>query len=774
MIFSEQAPHLTLTERLAWVYVVIVVAFVFLVGGTYPTMGSALVRAITQALLMGLIVGWALAWFRNQQWAPTRASIAFTGLGLTAGLLSLVGSSAPRLTLEAIYWASLLGGSFLALVALGRSPTFRVSLRSLTILLFLVVLTGYLVQLGLSWSEWVRLTGRLSPLPLHPDGASLTFGASPVVAAVLLILAPVIVTLLPIARHRVLVVGAIIGLTAIAILATGSRSGYLAMGVESLVAVLILGRHRARELVRTARRSLLTTAVVIAGAAGVSLGGSLATRLFDGSTLTERVSIWRSALSIWERSPWFGAGAGTWPYLRAAAYPVGEPSLVVPHAHNPIIQLLAETGIVGVALTVFGVVLLIRAVHAAGASDDPALQRTARATLIGLAGFGAFSVLDDLVNLAAVLLAVAMPLVLVLGAAGGSTFAPRGASESGRPTSRRRVAARIAPAMVAVVTLLVGGLAAVPLNAAAFAAARGIDAADRGDWSTAAHQFSTARDVDPGMPLYHLELATALAAQGNEARAWAEIRDLGQADGTPLTLIARAWLALGQGDLQASRSAIALAFERSTGDATAMLNVGAIAERLGDSELAARAYARAIVSALSLAGSGYLHASPRFKEALASALELAHGSPDGSIAADLISAYAGQATFATADLMSQPSSAARDRALAVSLTLLGKIDDATQLLRNRLDSDPLDGQTAELLARIRLDVGDTVGAMRYGRWARIAGVGSAALPVASGSAVVTVREAGTANVAQNYPWAIYWRFGPKIMLPPEALTIADQ
>lgn len=93
---------------------------------------------------------------------------------------------------------------------------------------------------------------------------------------------------------------------------------------------------------------------------------------------------------------------------------------------------------------------------------------------------------------------------------------------------------------------------------------------------------------------------------------------------------------------------------------------------------------------------------------------------------------------------------------------------------SRLDADPLDGRAAGLLAGIRIGAGDLAGAARYGRWAELVGYGSAALNLVSGSTITTVRDAGTSNQATNYPWAVYWRFGPDVLAPPDALAVLDR
>jgi O-antigen ligase len=750
---------MTVTTGFAWAGVALVLVFVFFVGGTYPFLGSPIVRALTQALLWAVIVGWMAAWIRRPWWAPRRETLLILGPGLAAGLLSVVGAQSRRMSIEAVYWAFLLVAVFLALTRISAHPAFRTRVRGLIVLLFLIVLFGYLAQLVVSWADWFQTVGRLSALPLHPGGASLTFGATPVVAMVLLTLGPpAAAILLSLPNGRVVV--AVLGLLAAAeILATGSRSGYLAAGVEAILIVGMAGRSGVRGALQALPRWALGLAVVLAGALGIALLGATATRLLDAATLGERWAIWGSAITIWERSPWIGAGAGLWPYLRAGAYPTGSPSLVVPHAHNPAIQLLAETGVVGVVAVAIGIGLLVRALIRRAALPDVELRRVAIATLIGLGAFAADSILDDFVNLPCAVLTVALPVAWVL--AGGE-----------QPAGARRMPPRV-PALASTALLAVIGVGGWQMNAAAITADQGVRAANAGDWSSAGARFSDAVAMDPFMPLYRIELATALSTLGDPNGAWGQLQVVGEADGSPTVLLNRAWTAYNRGDQADVVASIGRAYGRAAGDAAVLINIGSLAGQVGDASLATSAYADAIVASPLLAASQTLRDSPLYGDALARAIDLSAGSAD-RFAPYLIRAYGGSAEKVVAELRIVAPSAPRDRALAVALTLTGQASEAESLLVTRLGLDPVDGQTADLLARVSAEAGNAEEALHYGHWAQLVGVGSAAIGLTSESTISTVREAETSNLATNYPWVIYGRFAPSVMLPPNALAIPDR
>jgi O-antigen ligase len=111
-----------------------------------------------------------------------------------------------------------------------------------------------------------------------------------------------------------------------------------------------------------------------------------------------RVSLWKNTFALWEESPWLGIGLANFQY----ELPRFDAQLPLkPHAHNQFMQLLAELGVVGLALFVALLVLaFVAAARAAIAADgDPSSPRrdsraVARATGFGLAVFALQSVFE--------------------------------------------------------------------------------------------------------------------------------------------------------------------------------------------------------------------------------------------------------------------------------------------------------------------------------------------------------------------------------------------
>lgn len=98
----------------------------------------------------------------------------------------------------------------------------------------------------------------------------------------------------------------------------------------------------------------------IAGSAGLAAGGaSWAVDRLAPATLKgdARLTLWHDAWRIFLESPWLGCGAGNYPWRSfeaASQTPPGQVALPAEHAHNLILQWLAEYGMIA-ALAAVGV-----------------------------------------------------------------------------------------------------------------------------------------------------------------------------------------------------------------------------------------------------------------------------------------------------------------------------------------------------------------------------------------------------------------------------------
>jgi O-antigen ligase len=162
---------------------------------------------------------------------------------------------------------------------------------------------------------------------------------------------------------------------------------------------------------RAVRIGLVAVLIVLAGAwiGGDVLYGTVE-RLADElgrPTESPRVLIWADALSLWLRAPVLGTGLGTFGVAFAGVRTIEAP-VVYTHAESDWVQLLTDTGVLGLALavaTVMSVTLLL--VQRLRLTQGRNVRVFALAGLVVLAGAATqgvgnynFSVTSNLVYLA--------------------------------------------------------------------------------------------------------------------------------------------------------------------------------------------------------------------------------------------------------------------------------------------------------------------------------------------------------------------------------------
>jgi O-antigen ligase len=144
-----------------------------------------------------------------------------------------------------------------------------------------------------------------------------------------------------------------------AALVSGSRGGMLAL-LAALLAMVVGSVARGGTWVgRAVRVGLVAVLIVLAGAwiGGDVLYGTVE-RLADElgrPTESPRVLIWADAMSLWLRAPVLGTGLGTFGMAFAGVRTVEAP-VVYTHAESDWVQLLTDTGVLGLA---FGLAALV-------------------------------------------------------------------------------------------------------------------------------------------------------------------------------------------------------------------------------------------------------------------------------------------------------------------------------------------------------------------------------------------------------------------------------
>jgi O-antigen ligase len=181
----------------------------------------------------------------------------------------------------------------------------------------------------------------------------------------------------------------------VAIFATGSRGGLIAGVVMIAAAFALMRRQRLRV-------GVIVVVGLVLGTLWVSSSDSSLSRLRDFNTSgTGRVDLWTVALRMWEDHPIAGVGFMNFPTVSrdyisqpgqiSSEFIINEPK----ETHNAYLGLLAENGIIGLALFLALAIALIRATWQAArlldGAGDSSYATLARA--VGIAQIGALTAL---------------------------------------------------------------------------------------------------------------------------------------------------------------------------------------------------------------------------------------------------------------------------------------------------------------------------------------------------------------------------------------------
>jgi tetratricopeptide (TPR) repeat protein len=555
-------------------------------------------------------------------------------------------------------------------------------------------------------------------------------------------------------------------LAAVAILLTGSRGALVGVGIAAIAALLLslwLPDLRSR---LSSRRARIAVGVVVGAA--VLATPLLATRFAQGGDAL-RIDLWRSALTLFANHPLTGTGPGTWAQLKLAANPAGAANLVLPHVHDLYLQVLSEEGIAGlVALLILGFCVARRLLQAMRSSDS-SLRAESLAVTLGLVAVGGQCLTDNVTNLPAVCLLLVAVVAWVDGRLTALQEEARLVSsptDSTQPAPRRLARGVAAAALVGlVITIPVTAV----LDRAALAARDGNAAAATGAWRSAAASYRDAANADPGMALYRLELAVALARTGDLAGARSLYADVVKSDALPLNLVSLAVLDQEAGDCVAAAEHATEAMKGTSGDAGVALNAAAVAERCGDQSRALDWYGQALAAAPQLAADPYWDDPERMasRDAVVDAADARLIAAGDNASRVLLYAARGDATIAGQELASLttpcPSCAA-----AVAWAA-GDTDASIDGLEQQMAAHPLDYVSAVTLARELWLAGRNDDAVRYARWAEIV-EGDSAPSLESAPNAIAIDAPGALLQPAAYPVAVYQRDGPVSIWVPGMLT----
>jgi tetratricopeptide (TPR) repeat protein len=506
-----------------------------------------------------------------------------------------------------------------------------------------------------------------------------------------------------------------VALCAAAVLLTGVRGGWFAVGV-ALLSVAVLGllgsKQRStfvvgfRSWVAGPGKAIFAAAVAIGVVAVVVLGPALMRRITAGGE-DLRETFYRIALQMFGEAPVLGVGPGEWVAKRISYTLPSEVDHYVPHAHDLYLQGLAEMGVVGLLAALVVVGLLAWLLRDALWDEDPARRRWGWVATFTTIYFAAHHLVDFYVNAPTTLLAFAIPIALVDATATRSPA--RLPSRLLALDSRRAL-------VIGAVVLAAAVAAAVAFEVPALRHAQAVKLANQGHWSDAYPLAQSAAVIDRDMPIYEFTAGLAAAHAGQYAEAASDLRRIAEAGDLP-----EAWLDLADAEVHLGDEAAAHdALERALrlGDQRGAVAVpGAdLALRLGDDELETRTITRVLVFLPSLAEDPWWRAEPARAAAFDRALTAASASGGPGLAWELA-------------LLSGDSDAARTAASQLPEYLRAGVLDviaawtgdpgAVRALEDRCSREPLDWPVL-WCARVSAKF-DTAQADRYRAWGRIVG-----------------------------------------------------
>ncbi len=581
-----------------WLALVLLITYLVFFGGGWFGLYVSQIRIASLVLLVALFGVWVVAAWRHLAWRPRSVLMPAIVAILFALAASTLVSRYPRQSVEYLGFAVILAGLYLLLVRILADPFLRPRMGGLAVAFTAVLGGAFAIANVTHWIEWWGLVGRFAIPPLRPESESLTFGNPSAVLTIVLLFwcsAVAVIGLETVARR--VVVGALGLLTAFAIFVSGSRSGWFAVGVAIIVvgALWLGGRDRRRQartwlgarLASVGGRVAAGGAVVIAAGALVALGPTILRRLGEGGE-DLRFNYLLAAGRMFAEAPVLGTGPGTWVIQRVRYTYAPETDYYIPHAHNIYAQTFAELGVVGALAGVVLLVGLAGLIRGAIRDDDPTRRRWGWAAAFAVVYFAAHQLLDFYMNMPAILFAAVLPVAWLDATSrrGSSADAPAAPARLERPARVGQVAGVVALALALV------GFGLSERTASTHAGA--VAAYDEGVWAEADILAQEAVVEDPAWPPYQFTEGLTAAAAGEHQRAADAFRRAAEADDLPeawLDLAAEEAL-LGNGD--AAREALDHAVRLGLQRPALAMAIGELAARLGNTDLAASAFAAAM------------------------------------------------------------------------------------------------------------------------------------------------------------------------------------
>jgi O-antigen ligase len=514
-------------ETLAWIVVALLFIDLTFFSGASNFLASPQSRILNQLIVVGAMVAAGVLVLRGR--IDPRSPYLWPGIAwVVITAIATATSQRPAASIEALALLLICAPAYYLIRAVLADPALRPRMDWLIVVSTTVFVIAYLLQALTQWLSWWSVAGPSIP-PLRPGDVGLTVGTVNAVALYLELLVPIAVWLSWTRWRRPPFSVALALLGAFALLVTGSRGAWLGAAAGAVVFGGLVWRTRSLSVARFGARPTRWIVALVLVAGAILLVPTFVSRMLSGDA--GRIELWTAAWSMFTSSPIVGVGPGAWPLLRAFT-PISDDNLaVLATSHNSVLQILAETGVIGFLAAAWLIVTIARVGWRAVTGGRTLDDRTTAAVALGsLAAAGVHSVVDTQFHLPAIVL-----LVLHLAARIELIAVPEPAVGGWR--RRRRAVLGAATAGV-----LIGTLLLVPIDVAMVRAAVGNAALDRGDPAAALPEFDAAVALHR-LPAYRLGLAIAARSLGEDGKAAAALGAMARDEPFTFALVQEASLA---------------------------------------------------------------------------------------------------------------------------------------------------------------------------------------------------------------------------------------
>jgi O-antigen ligase len=486
--------------------------------------------ALFRSLVVIMIAAWPIGRLAGRTARPRPSPLFLLALALAgAWLLATAASLSPRISLWGSYeWRQ---GSYTLLCYLALFGLAAAGLRSpdrsgrlLTAILFTslpVSLYGIVQVAGLDLLPWQ--TGA-------ETRAVSTLGHPNFLGAYLVMVIPLAAARLLAAESRAsrLAYGGLLAVQGLCLLFTFSRSSWLAALGSGLLFLFLLAWIRRRT--RLFWRAAAVVALLAGGVAALAYadpGGVVSYSPFEplhsmlrGKSAAARIRLleWQAMPSLIAARPLLGYGPDTFPLAFSRVYPselavYGGPDAVGEHAHNLILDLSVDAGLVGAALYLAVIAaVVIRGLGAVRRTTGPGGQALLAGLISAVVAYLLQHQLSFVTVTPAALLWLYLGWIEALIPRAEPLPQPAGPLSARQLTPIAAIVAVAALALIAVTNLL-------PVAADLYAA-QGTALVQDAQWDAGVAAYEKAVRLAPGQDRYHALLAYGHLASGDDEAAF--------------------------------------------------------------------------------------------------------------------------------------------------------------------------------------------------------------------------------------------------------------